>query len=262
MPVPLPLSRRKNKFTVAPVLTFSAGMVDIVAYISLYHIFVAHMTGTTVHLGNILVLAQWADFTTSAAMLLSFVCGSVLGRTIIELGSRRHRRTVATITLLMEAALVLIFVWACPAAVSSATPRPVSLAEICVLLALLASAMGIQTATLTRIGPLTIHTTFVTGMLNQLAKSVSQWMFWVHDNWRRHPGTRDAVRGSGRHPAFRNAQLMTAIWCCYLVGSVAGTWVQSRWTAAALYVPVTLLVFSAVVDQMQPLSIEEEADQL
>jgi hypothetical protein len=29
--------------------------------------------------------------------------------------------------------------------------------------------MGTQTATLTRIGPLTIHTTFVTGMLNKFA---------------------------------------------------------------------------------------------
>jgi hypothetical protein len=36
-------------------------------------------------------------------------------------------------------------------------------------LATLAAAMGIQTATLTGIGPLTAHTTFVTGMINKLA---------------------------------------------------------------------------------------------
>lgn len=256
MPVRHPVLHRKTKTVIALLLTFTAGMVDIVAYICLYHVFVAHMTGTTVHLGNQLVLAKWTGFAQSAIVLLSFVGGSVGGRTIIEIGSRRRMRTIATITLLMEALLILTFAWIIPPQAQIA-----SRLEIGVLLALLACAMGLQTATLTRIGPLTIHTTFVTGMLNQLAKSASQWMFWIHDNWRNQSTAREAVRGSSTHPSFLNVQLMTGIWCCYMIGSVIGTWMQSRWSAGCLYLPASILIFSAMVDQIKPLSLEEEADE-
>lgn len=50
-----------------------------------------------------------------------------------------------------------------------------------VILSLFAGAMGIQTATLTRIGPLTVHTTFVTGRRNKLAQLVTRWIFLEHD---------------------------------------------------------------------------------
>ncbi len=261
MQVPHSVSRKKTKSGIALLLTFAAGMVDIVAYISVYHVFVAHMTGTTVHLGNKLVTEQWSGTITSVVVLVSFVGGSVLGRSIIELGSRSHRRTVASITLMTEALLVLFFIWAFPAAASSLQSQSDPLWQVCLFLALLATAMGLQTATLTRIGALTIHTTFVTGMLNKFAQSVSQWMFWVHDNWRRYRRAHQAFRGSANHPDFRNAQLTAAIWFCYVVGSVTGTWMQSKWNASALYLPVALLIFSVAVDQMQPLSIEEETDQ-
>ena len=41
--------------------------------------------------------------------------------------------------------------------------------------------MGLQTATLTRIGPLTIHTTFVTGMLNKFAQLLAHGMYHAYD---------------------------------------------------------------------------------
>jgi len=254
-------SRKNTKSMVALLLTFSAGIVDIVAYITVYHMFVAHMTGTTVHLGNTLAVADWADCAKSASVLLGFVTGSLLGRGIIELGSRAQTRTVASITLLAEGALILSFIWVRPWILPSMPARSVPLRAICFLLAMLAAAMGLQTATLTRIGPLTIHTTFVTGMLNKLAQSISQWIFWVHDNWRKHQNARLALRGSGQHPAFRNAQLVLAIWFSYMMGSIAGTWMNSKWSTSALYVPVFILIVSIALDQVQPLSIEEEQDQ-
>ena len=250
-------ARKKTKSIVALLLTFTAGMVDIVGYITLYHFFVAHMTGTTVHLGNKLAASQWAEAAKSGSILISFVGGSVLGRSIIELGARARRRTIATVTLLAEAVLVLSFVWLRDWAVGPAPAHELRLSTTCVLLALLAAAMGLQTATLTRVGPLTIHTTFVTGMLNKFAQAVSQWMFWLHDHWReRFSGTRPT-----RHVAFRNALFMAAIWTSYLVGSIAGTVMNSRWSVAALYLPVFILIVSAGIDQMQPLSLEEESEQ-
>lgn len=125
----------------------------------------------------------------------------------------------------------------------------------CALLAVLAAAMGLQTATLTRIGPLTIHTTFVTGMLNKFAQSVSQWMFWLHDHW-------GESFSATRPAAFRNALFMAAIWISYLVGSITGTVMDSKWSVAALYIPVFILLLSAGIYQIQPLSLEEELEQV
>jgi uncharacterized membrane protein YoaK (UPF0700 family) len=166
---------------------------------------------------------------------------------------------VASVTLLAEAGLVLGFIWSSRLLINP-IPQPISLAEICVLLALLAAAMGLQTATLTRIGPLTIHTTFVTGMLNKFAQAISEWLSWAFDEWRRHATIGNIMRSSMRHPAFRNAQFMSAIWLSYMSGSIIGTWMDWRWNTRALYLPVLVLLACIVVDQFHPLSVEEEKE--
>lgn len=236
------------------MLTFSAGMVDIVGYIAVYHLFVAHMTGNTVHLGEQLFRAKWGDAAKTGAIIGSFVLASVAGRAIIEAGARKRLRTVASVTLLLEALLIVAFIWLQPAVSSSQQP---SLAPLLGLLAVLAAAMGLQTATLTKLGPLTIHTTFVTGMLNKFAQAASEWLFWLHDQIRAGRGW----RGSTQHFALRNAGYMALIWFSYMVGALTGTWLYGRRNVSALYVPVILLVISTAVDQRRPLSIEEEREQ-
>lgn len=255
------IPRRRAKSAVALALTFSAGIVDIVAYITIYHLFVAHMTGSTVHLGNNLATGEWSEAARAGSTLLAFFLGSILGRAVIEVGLRLHKRTVASITLLAEAMLVLFFIRI--SRYSLGVPHEASNSTImtCVLLSLLAAAMGIQTATLTRIGPLTIHTTFVTGMLNKLAQAVSQWAFWLYDQHQRRVPLQQILLDSAHLPALQNAELMFGIWSAYMIGSVAGTWMNSRWSTQALYVAVAILLVGVVVDRFQPLSVEEEKEQ-
>ena len=255
-------SRARVKSIIALLLTLTLGEVDIVGYITVYHFFVAHMTGTTVHFGNKLAIRDWSDAVRAGVTIFSFVVGSIVGRSIIEVGARARRRTIATITLLIEAGLLLTLVWIRPGFPSSRDLQGMALWMTCLLLALLAAAMGLQTATLTRIGPLTVHTTFVTGMLNKLAQTLSQSLFWVHDQWRAHATWKQIGRGSRQHTELRNAQFTMSIWISYVLGSVAGTWMNSRWPTRALYLPVLILVLSAVIDQVNPLSIEEEKEQV
>ncbi|MGC2477101.1 MAG: YoaK family protein [Candidatus Sulfotelmatobacter sp.] len=261
MNVPWNSTHAEMKATVALLFTFTAGFIDIVGYITVYHVFVAHMTGATVHLGNKLVTRSWPDVARAASVVASFVGGSVIGRTVIEMGARRRVRTAATFVLAGEVLLVLAFLWLGSSVLKEFTPQAIPLSVACLLLALLAIAMGLQTAILTRIGPLTIHTTFVTGMLNKLAQEVARWLFWAHDSWRQRTSFRAFVRSSGQHTSFRNARFMAAIWFSYAVGSVAGTWTNSKWRLTSLYLPVFILLVSIAVDQLHPLSIEEEKDQ-
>jgi uncharacterized membrane protein YoaK (UPF0700 family) len=233
-------------------LTFSAGMVDIVGYIALYHWFVSHMTGNTVHLASELVAGKWDDVIKATVVIGSFTLGSVVGRAVIEVGARRQQQSIASVPLLVEAALIFAFICIDPTATDA-----VHLLRLLALLALLALAMGLQTATLTKIGPLTIHTTFVTGMLNKFAETISEWFFWVYDRVRKE----HSWRGITHHCAFRNARFMALIWLSYMFGAVMGTAMYSRWNVWILALPVVFLLLSAAIDQWQPLAIEEEKEQ-
>lgn len=158
--------------------------------------------------------------------------------------------------------ITLAFIQVDRLALNNSHERSLSLGLGCVLLSLLSGAMGLQTASLTRIGPLTVHTTFVTGMLNKFAQAVSQWAFWVRDQYHGHATLEEILGRSVQFPPFRTAGFMFAIWLVYMVGSVAGTWMNSRWNTKSLYVPLGILLISVAVDQVHPLSIEEEIEQI
>jgi len=83
----------------------------------------------------------------------------------------------------------------------------------------------------------------------------------LHDERRKQQGVKSIIRRSGQHPAFRNAQFMLAIWLCYLTGSIAGTWMNSRWHSRSPYASISILVVVAAMDQIWPLSVEGEKEQ-
>lgn len=244
-------TRNPLKAGIALLLTFSAGVVDIVGFLSVYHTFTAHMTGTTVHLGENLTEARWQDAIHALVVIASFTLGSIAGRAIIEVAARNKIRTVASLTLAIEAVLLVICIFA--GGTGSRT-----MATVRLLLAMLAASMGLQTATLTRVGALTIHTTFVTGMLNKFAQLVSHACFESYDLIR---GRNTAGMIRKRHQTVRQACFIFAIWWLYLAGAVSGTWLKSRWQLQALYVPVAILLLAIVSDQFTPLAVEEEKDQ-
>jgi uncharacterized membrane protein YoaK (UPF0700 family) len=242
----------------ALTLTFVAGFVDVVGYLSAYHAFAANMTGNTVHLGQALITGERSVTLLMLGTVTAFLCGSIAGRTVMEAAWRFRLRTVASITLALEAGLILIFLmWTghAPPAVKGAQ----DFSGQAWLLLLLAGAMGLQTATITRIGSLTIHTTFVTGMLNKLAQLSSHLLFNLYERAKSSYQARTPGIKGGTHA--RQAAFVASIWLLYVCGPGGGTWGYFRWGAKALCAPVTLLIISIGLDQVHPLSIEEERDQ-
>lgn len=247
----------KVKVAMALLLTFVAGFVDIVGYVAVYHLFTANMTGTTVHLGHDLVIGQHIAAIIALSILGAFVLGSIGGRALIEVGARGHVRSIASIAIAVELALVLGFISVFNT--SSATEK--SPTDICVLLILLATAMGIQTATLTRIGPLTVHTTFVTGMLNKLAQLISHTLFRSYDLIRADRQVGQRLREM-RKQHTQEAMFFFSIWFTYFIAALVGALSYSRWSVRVMYLPALLLGIAIVVDQFQPLSLQEERDQM
>jgi uncharacterized membrane protein YoaK (UPF0700 family) len=247
----------KVKVAMALLLTFVAGFVDIVGYIAVYHLFTANMTGTTVHLGHDLVIGQHVAAIIALSILGAFVLGSVGGRALIEVGARCHVRSIASIAIAVELALVLGFI----AVFNNLSAAEKSPTDICVLLIFLATAMGIQTATLTRIGPLTVHTTFVTGMLNKLSQLISHAIFRSFDLIRADEQSETRLRVM-RKQHTQEAIFVFFIWFTYFIAAVAGAIFYSSRGVRVMYLPCTLLGIAMIVDQFQPLSLQEERDQM
>jgi uncharacterized membrane protein YoaK (UPF0700 family) len=237
------------KAAVAQLLTFAAGFVDIVGFRALYQRFVANMTGNTIHLAEGLVQGNWHLVALTGSIIGAFVAASILGRIIIEAGSRHDFQRVASFTLLLELAMISLVIGMGTQGYSARTGLW--------MLAILAGAMGLQTVTLTRVGVLTVHTTFVTGMLNKLAQLIAHTLFLSYDIRKGQSSTR-----AHRRIVVRQSIYMFCIWLLYFVGAVVGTFGSLRFGLRALVVPAALLGLAIIVDQLQPLSIQEEQHEL
>jgi uncharacterized membrane protein YoaK (UPF0700 family) len=247
-----------SKSAVALLLTFVAGSVDVIGFLTLHHVFSAHVSGTTAHLGIDLAGHEWNEAVIAASVVAAFLLGSVIGRIIIEIGAQASFRRIASVTLAIEALLLAVFV----VEMQTGVPPTGSLAvqRICCLLGALACAMGLQTATLTRIGPLTIHTTFVTGMLNKLSQLISHLLFETYALHRASPTQRNHYLVLRRMSAAQTT-FIAGIWFLYLSGAVVGAFLDKHFGPPALYMGVVLLAFAIAVDWIRPLSLEEERDQ-
>ena len=246
------------KIVVALILTLASGFVDIIGYLGIYRLFTAHVTGTTVHLGNSIAGRNLASVASAASIIAAFFLGSIVGRLFIEIGARKRIRSIASLTLAMEGALLVTVAEILSAAIRAAPAGKPALAHPYWSLAALAAAMGMQTATLTRIGPLTVHTTFVTGMVNKLAQLVSRICFRTYDLLRRHAGS--ARLRLARKQESQESLFLFVIWLFYVAGAVLGTWSYDSWGVHALFVPAALLLLAIVADQIWPLSIQEEKE--
>lgn len=237
------------KIVVALLLTFGSGLVDIVGYLGIFHFFTAHLTGTTVQLGRSLASRNWVQAVAAMTIVVSFVCGSILGRALIEAGSRKKFRRIASFTLALEA------IWLAVAAQGGwGLAR-----EPYWSLSLVAASMGIQTATLTGIGPLTVHTTFVTGMLNKMAQLMSHIAFRGYDLWKSKAANSTARREQKQE--IEMLGFLACIWIVYVLGAAVGTVSFETLRLRALFVAVGLLAVAFVIDEFKPLSIEEEKEQ-
>lgn len=253
MPAHSSLGDHKRKMAVALLLTFSSGVVDTVGFLGIFRLFTAHVTGTTEHLGQSIVFRKEHEVIAASVIVVMFFLGSVFGRALVEAGGRRRFRRIASVTLTIEAAMLVIVVTA-----KITTRVPSGPAATGIYLALLAAAMGVQTATLTRVGPLTVHTTFVTGMINKLAQLVSRILFRGYDFLR---GRATVEKRAEQSTESKQATFIFFIWVCYVLGAVGGTASYLRWGMLALLVAIAGLVVGIATDLFAPLSVAEEREQ-
>lgn len=249
----------QGKLATALSLTAVGGFVDAVGYIALFEVFTANMSGNSVHVGMYLGQHNWVQLLRPFCAVVSYVVGMTLTRITVEIAGRKGIRRIASFTLTVEVVLLILFARATPAMhlgqiVDQTSPQYFT------LVALLAFAMGVQTATLTHVGALTIYTTFVTGTLTKLTESFTRALFWGYDQLRQ-TKISDIVRHAPRQRDVQEGAMLASTWGCYVIGAAIGTISKQRLELRALYIPVVILFLFIVIDLFRPIGVEEERHQ-
>jgi uncharacterized membrane protein YoaK (UPF0700 family) len=203
----------------AVTLAAVAGFLDVVGYLTLAHLFTAHMTGNTSKLGVALGHGDLGAALPLALALPLFATGIAAGTLLVD--ARR-----ASLPLLLQAALVAAFMTIGGLAGrhgdTVASPYPFYVLEACATIGL-----GLQTAALTDIDGTTIRTSYVSGVLTNLTQ-----------------GAVRRLRGvSERKPL----ALLATILFAYLVGATGGALTLRALSLWCLAIPLAVLLAVAWV---------------
>ena len=139
----------------AVLLNWVAGYVDLVGWVVFLGLYTANMTGNLVAVGRAATHGGAMQMLRSLVPIVGFFAGLVCA------ASWTRRRRNHWQPLALEALLLVMF---------GLLPGPVPLWTA----AIPAFAMGLQNATLTRAGRLSVRTTHVTGTISRLAESLAQ----------------------------------------------------------------------------------------
>lgn len=232
----------------AVLLAWVAGIVDAIGYLTLFRLFTAHMSGNSVEMGLRLGQGEWGEALRRAVPIPLFVCGVALGAALSEAAARRGVRSTFALVLGLEAALLLAFMLYASGLLRGGSIPTTADWTYYLPVALLVVAMGLQTATLQRVGGRTVRTTYVTGMLTNLAQESVAYLFWRHDHRHGQAGA------ESKNASLQRVALLAAIWCTYALGAILGGFAELHWALRSLLFPLCALVAVIVLDLLHPIN--------
>ena len=207
------------------------GCIDAIGVLTLGGLFVSHMSGNSAALGAAFGHGDWRTGLPHLLAVPLFLVGLFAGYLWI-LRAPTYRRCASI--LLVEALLLAVFALLF-ARVGSPERNTLAYFGFAALPLL---AMGLQNATLREVGRATFPSTYVTGVLDTLAKSVASAIISREEG------------GANSRTATRAARL----WLCYVLGALSGSAGLLFFRAGVLLLPIiVLLVIAARLFFMNPL---------
>ena len=189
------------------------------------------MSGNSAAMGAFVGQGAWREALHRAFPIPVFVVGVVVGALLTEIAIRRRFRSPFAITLGVEAVLLALLM------VFGGGIQNESDGKFYVLAALPALAMGMQNATLRRVGSLSIRTTYVTGMLTDFAEAGAEYILGVQP----------------RRAMLWQMALYGGLWVAFAVGAIGGGYAVTRWGLHALLIPLCGLALVIAQDFIQPI---------
>jgi uncharacterized membrane protein YoaK (UPF0700 family) len=219
----------------AVLLAWVGGGVDAIGYLALAHLFTAHMSGNTVALGASLGQGEGGEVLRRGAAIVLFAVGIAVGTAVGEVRRERGRRHPTVAVFVVEMVLLAAFATVgAPGVLGGDMPAPDDW-RFYGLVALPTVAMGLQSATLRRIGHLQVRTTYISGVLTNLMEAI------VHRLCR-----------PGRDESGEPVRIYAAVWGAYLLGAIVGGAGYGRVGVLALVVPISGLGLAAALDLRHP----------
>jgi uncharacterized membrane protein YoaK (UPF0700 family) len=241
----------------AILLAWVAGFVDAVGYLTLFKLFTAHMSGNSAALGAYLGQGHWSEAFHRAFPIPLFVMGVALGAGMTETAVRRGVRSPFSVALAFEAALLALFMLLGNRALRAGTLRQDMGWVLYPLTSLPALAMGLQSATLRRVGSEQVRTTYITGMLTDMAESGVKYLFWLAAAARGRglDGFLGALRRSSEQTSWFETVLYGGIWSAFIAGAALGGYMLGIWRLWALSLPLAGLAIVITQDLICPLGL-------
>lgn len=212
---------RKVTTAEAYMLAAIGGGIDAIGVLTLGGLFVSHMSGNTAALGAFFGQGDWSSGWPHLFAIPVFVLGLFLGYLCMAT-TPSYRRCAAV--LLAEAVLLAIF----STGLLIAGSLPINTPGYFLLATPALLAMGMQNATLRQIGRSVFASTYVTGVLDALAKSAAELC---------------KLRGRPEAAQKLTDTLSAAgVWLCYALGAVAGSAGLLVIHHAVTIIPVVILL--------------------
>lgn len=211
------------------VLAWAAGFVDSLGFLALSHEFTSHMSGNAAATGAELGSGNLREAIIMASPIPGFVFGVCLGVAVDLWAKARNWRGAFPLVLFTQCALLICFMLV---AAGHEYPAAKGSARFFALVEFLSVAMGLQAAALRRVQDIKVSTTFVTGMITNMAAEFTQYLLSKRD---------DPARGAfGFH-----AVLFGGIFLAFVVGGVGGAIGHRNLGPYALTAPLLVLLVVA-----------------
>lgn len=239
------------------LLSWVGGSVDAICFLALYHMFVAHMSGNSASLGAYLGQGQWKFSLLHFFPIPLFIFGIVVGRIIDEYSTRRGFRYSLSLILGLEVTLLSLFMTLGNKMSKEGVLNPDSALGFYLLASLPVMSMGLQNSTIRSIGNFSLHTTYITGVLNSFAEEGVKYLYWVYDTTRGNPMKRltEIIRISPRNDSFMKTLLSFSVWVAYISGAVLGSFTKLWLSLSSLALPICILIFLIIFYLIKPSNI-------
>ncbi|MDQ7724086.1 DUF1275 domain-containing protein [Bacillus halotolerans] len=201
--------------TLLSLLCLTAGIVDVIGYLSLGHVFTANMTGNIVLLGLAIGKSLQVTVFHSLTALIGFIFGVIISTIIV--GKAEIWPSAVTKALAIEA--FILFVFACLSISSAFVP-------VYILIILLSIAMGIQTTAAKQLGIAGISSTVLTGTLASLLEDLSGRLFFSKQN----------------KTFLRDAVLRALAIILYCMGAIIVAFAEPHFHYIIIWVPIVLIL--------------------
>ncbi len=209
------------------MLCLTAGIVDVIGFLELGHVFTANMTGNIVLLGMAIGQSQELAVLRALVALIGFMAGNVAGAVIIGTGSKKEfwARKV-TMILTLECMILLAF---------SIVFRLIGAEGLTVyaLIALLSCAMGLQTTAARKLSIASITTTVLTSTLTHMVEDTVAVL--------RHLRKRRLDQALPYAVMTGESILRVTALAVYLIGAIAGALTFNLQLSFMIWIPAILL---------------------